>query len=233
MTRLGRLRMRQATTLTHAERPADREPDGLLVLHHGRGSDERDLLGLADVLDPERRLHVVAPRAPLTFAGSPGYHWYIVPRVGYPDPDTFHASVAALAAFHDELWQRTGISPARTVLGGFSQGSAMSYALGLTEGRPPPAGLLIFSGFVPVVEGWSVDPRTAHGLPIFITHGRSDPVMDVALARRARDRLQAAGAEVEYHESDAGHLIDPAHLPAARAWLGARLPDLSAPGARR
>ena len=76
---------------------------GLLVLHHGRGSDENDLLSLADVLDPERRLHVVTPRAPLELPGWPGFHWYVVPRVGYPDPETFHRAYDELAAFHDEL----------------------------------------------------------------------------------------------------------------------------------
>src|SRR3954471_19739964 len=106
--------------LIYRERAADGEPAGLLVLHHGRGADEQDLLGLADVLDPQRRLHVVTPRAPLQLPGWPGYHWYAVPRVGYPDPDTFAAAHAALAGFHDDLWERTGVGPERTVLGGFS-----------------------------------------------------------------------------------------------------------------
>jgi phospholipase/carboxylesterase len=61
--------------LFQLERAASGEPEGLLVLHHGRGVDERDLIGLADLLDPERRLRVVTPRAPLTLPGSPGYHW--------------------------------------------------------------------------------------------------------------------------------------------------------------
>ncbi len=122
------------------ERPAAGEPAGLLVLHHGRGADEQDLLGLADVLDPERRLHVVTPRGPLTLPGWPGYHWYVVPRVGYPDPDTFRASFAALAAFHDELWERTGLGPERTVLGGFSMGAVMSHSLGLPAERPARRG---------------------------------------------------------------------------------------------
>ena len=78
--------------LRFQERPAAGDPQGLLVLHHGRGTDERDLLGLGDVLDPQRRLHVVTPRAPLTLESSPGYHWYLVPRVGYPDPATFAAA---------------------------------------------------------------------------------------------------------------------------------------------
>ena len=143
--------------LVHRERPAEGQAAGLLVLHHGRGTDEHDLLGLADVLDPERRLHVVTPRGPLSLPGWPGHHWYVVPRVGFPDPDTFRAAYAALAAFHDELWDRTGLGPEKTVLGGFSMGSVMSYALGLGPDRPAPAGILAFSGFVPTVEGWEPD----------------------------------------------------------------------------
>lgn len=233
MRPLGKLRTTEAGALAYGERPADGQADGLLVLHHGRGSDERDLLGLADVLDPERRLHVVTPRAPWTFAGAPGYHWYAVPRVGYPDHDTFERGFATLGAFHDELWQRTGVSPERTVLGGFSQGATMSYAMGLSGARPTPGGLLVFSGFVPVVEGWAPDAESVRGLPIYVTHGRADPVMDIAFARRARDLLTEGGAAIEYHESDAGHLIDPAHIPGARAWLGARLPEVSSTAARR
>ena len=75
------------TDLVFRERPAAGDPAGLLVLHHGRGADEHDLLSLADVLDPQRRLHVATPRAPLQLPGWPGNHWYVVPRVGYPDPD--------------------------------------------------------------------------------------------------------------------------------------------------
>ena len=207
------------TSLTYRERePAD-EPAGLLVLHHGRGADEIDLLGLADVLDPERRLHVVTPRGPLTLPGGPGYHWYAVPRVGYPDPDTFRAAFDALAGFHDELWQRTGVGPERTVLGGFSMGAVMSYALGLDPERPAPAGIMAFSGFIPTVEGWSPDlERTA--VQVFIAHGRRDPVMSVEFAHTARETLENAGFQVEYVESDAAHHIDPEHVPAAVDWLG-------------
>jgi len=214
--------------LIQRERPADGDPAGLLVLHHGRGADEHDLLGLADVLDPERRLHVVTPRAPLTLPGWPGHHWYVVPRVGYPDPDTFHAAFAALAELHDELWERTGTTPERTVLGGFSMGSVMSYALGLSGERPAPAGILAFSGFVPTVDGWQPSLADRMGTRAFITHGRRDPVMDVGFARRARELLEAGGLPVEYHESDAAHHIDPAHVPPAVDWLRATLPRLSA-----
>ncbi len=210
--------------LSFRERPADGEPEGLLVLHHGRGADEADLLALGDALDPERRLHVATPRAPLTLPGWPGHHWYVVPRVGYPDHDTFHAAFRSLAEFHDDLWERTGVEPGRTVLGGFSMGSVMSYSLGLAAGRPAPAGILAFSGFVPVVEGWEPSTADRGRLRAFIAHGRNDPIMEVAFARRARELLEAGGLEVDYHESDAAHHIDPVHLPAAAAWMDATLP---------
>ena len=211
------------SALVHRERPAEGQAAGLLVLHHGRGTDEHDLLGLADVLDPERRLHVVTPRGPLSLPGWPGHHWYVVPRVGYPDPTTFHAAYAKLAALHDELWERTGIGPDRTVLGGFSMGSVMSYSLGLGPDRPAPAGILAFSGFVPVVEGWEPDLAGRTGTRVFIAHGRRDPIMQVEFARRAREQLESGGLDVDYHESDAGHHIDPAHVPPAIDWLGATL----------
>jgi len=207
--------------LVHRERPAAGEAAGLLVLHHGRGADEHDLLGFGDVLDPERRLHVVTPRAPLTLPGWPGHHWYVVPRVGYPDHDTFHAAFDQLAAFHDELWERTGIAPERTVLGGFSMGSVMSYALGLAGDRPMPAGILAFSGFIPTVDGWRPELAGREQLRAFIAHGRNDPVMDVEFARAARRLLEGGGLDVSYHESSAAHHIDPAHVPAAVEWVAA------------
>ncbi len=212
------------SALVYRERPAAGEAEGLLVLHHGRGADENDLLALADALDPQRRLHVVTPGGPLTVPGWPGKHWYVVPRVGYPDPDTFRRAYEKLAAFHDETWERTGIAPADTVFGGFSMGSVMSYSLGLPAARPAPAGILAFSGFIPTVEGWQPDLGSRPELPVFVAHGRGDPVMDVEFARRARDLLEAGGLPVSYHESDAGHQIDAAQLPAAVEWLAATLP---------
>jgi len=212
------------SALVFRERPADGDPAGLLVLHHGRGADEHDLLGLAEVLDPERRLHVVTPRAPLTIPGWPGYHWYVVPRVGFPDPDTFYAAFSALAELHDELWERTGLTSDMTVLGGFSMGSVMSYSLGLSADRPASAGILAFSGFVPTVEGWEPSLADRTTTRVFIAHGRNDPIMDVAFARRARELLESGGLDVDYHESDVAHTIDPAHVPAAEAWLRRYVP---------
>ncbi len=214
------------SALDYQERPAAGEAEGLLVLHHGRGADEFDLIGLADVLDPQRRLHIVTPGGPLRLAGSPGRHWYVVPRVGYPDPDTFAAAYEQLALFHDELWARTGIGPQRTVFGGFSMGSVMSYAMGLPRERPRVAGLLIFAGFIPTVPVWAPDlPAVSQaGTRVFIAHGRRDPVMDVRFAREAHMLLDEGDVVNEYHETDVGHQIDPTVLRPAISWLGDTLP---------
>lgn len=206
-------------TLAYRERTADGDPDGLLILHHGRGSDELDMLGLGEALDPLRRLHLVAPRAPLALPGQPGWHWYIVPRVGYPDPASFAASVEELAALHDELWQRTAIAPRRTVIGGFSQGSVMSYALALHPERQAPGALLALSGFIPTVPGWQAELADRPQLRAFIAHGRADPVISVELGRAAQAALSAGGLEVDYRESAGGHEIDRGTLEAASAWL--------------
>jgi phospholipase/carboxylesterase len=194
------------------ERAAAGEPEGALVLFHGRGADEHDLFPLLDVLDPERRLDGYTPRGPLSLPPG-GAHWYIVPRVGYPDPDTFNASYREASQWLDSLPHE------RLVLGGFSQGCVMALALGLGAGRPRPVAIAGFSGFIPVVEGWEADltrrPR------VFIAHGRNDPVMDVSFARKAREML--APLDPEYHESDAAHHIDPAHIPPAQEWLAKTL----------
>jgi phospholipase/carboxylesterase len=218
--------------LTFRERPASGEADGLLVLHHGRGADEHDLLGLGELLDPQGRLHLVTPRAPLTIPGWPGHHWYVVPRVGYPDPDTFHAAYRELATLHSELWRRTGIAPERTVLGGFSMGAVMSYALGLGADRPAPGGILAFSGFVPTVDGWQPALAARGAVRAFIAHGRRDPVIGVEFARRAREMLEDGGLVVDYHESQGAHQIDPASAADAVDWLADTLPPGGGPGSR-
>jgi phospholipase/carboxylesterase len=212
------------TSLFRQERAASGGPEGLLVLHHGRGTDEGDLLGLADLLDPRRRLRVVTPRAPLTLPGSPGYHWYVVPRVGYPDRETFEAARAALAELHDQLWEESGTGPERTVLAGFSMGAVMSFAMGLGADRPAVAGILAFSGFVPTVEGWAPSLSDRTDTRAFVSHGRRDPVIGIEFAERARELLSEGGLDVTYRESDLDHQIDPTHLREASAWLDETVP---------
>jgi phospholipase/carboxylesterase len=198
-------------SLVHRVRPAAGEPEGALVLLHGRAVDENDLFPLLDALDPERRLVGATPRGPLSLPPG-GAHWYAVRQVGYPDPRTFHEIYPRVAAWLDTLLAAHGVSHARSLLGGFSQGAVMSYALGLGAGRPAPAGLLAFSGFLPTVEGFELDLGGREGFPVAIGHGTYDPIIDVEWGRDARDRLEAAGAEVTYREAPMPHAIDPSFV---------------------
>lgn len=200
-------------TLRALERPAAGEPQGALVLFHGRGADEHDLHPVLDLLDPMRRLAGYTPRAPLALPPG-GAHWYVVPRVGYPDPATFAASYAAASEWLDAL----PFPPGRIVLGGFSQGAVMSLALGLGKGRPRPAAIAAFSGFLPVVAGW--EPDLAAPLPpVAIAHGLYDQVIPIAFARRAKEAIEGAGGEVLYRESPLPHAIDPQVVAEVAAWL--------------
>lgn len=205
--------------LTYAERLAKGEADGLLILHHGRGDDERGLLELSEALDRVHRLHVVLPRAPLSLPRLEGYHWFEVREVGYPEPNTFRVGYEALSSFHDQLWKRTGIPAERTVIGGFSMGAAMSYATGLGAGRPRPAGILAFSGPVPNVEGWAPELASRAGMPVLITHGRADQAVRIEFARRACSLLEDGGLAVTYRESAGGHEVDERAIGEAIHWL--------------
>jgi phospholipase/carboxylesterase len=212
-----------AAPLVTVERAAAGAAAGLLVLHHGRGTSEADLIGLGDALDPQRRLRVVAPRAPFQIDGWPGYHWYVVPRVGYPDPETFFAAREALATLHDRLWEETGVGPEGTVLGGFSMGAVMSHALGWSGDRSAVAGVLAFSGFMPTVPGWQPSLADRPSTRAFVAHGDRDPVIGVEFGRAARDLLERGGIDVTYTESEVGHQIDPASLARATSWIGKTL----------
>jgi phospholipase/carboxylesterase len=214
-------------SIQHITRPTAATPEGALVLFHGRGADEHDLFPLLDILDPERRLLGATARGPLSLPPG-GAHWYAVRRVGYPDPETFHATYPELSVWLDGLLAEHGIAPERTVLGGFSQGSVMSYALGLGAERPRPAAIMALSGFIPQVEGFEVDLGNAAGLPVAIGHGSHDPVIPVEFGRDARDRLTEAAADVTYRESPMAHTIDPGFLRELPGWLRGALDSVAA-----
>jgi phospholipase/carboxylesterase len=208
------------TSILHRPRNT---PAGAIVLTHGRGADPHDLEPLLELLDPDRRLLGIFPRGPLRLPPG-GQHWYVVRQVGSPDRDTFLPTFVELAAHLESVLPEHGLAWERTVLGGFSQGAVMSYALALGAGRPRPAAVLAFSGFVPSVEGFDLALADRAGLPVSISHGTLDPVIGVGFARDARERLTAAGLDVRYREDPVGHTIAPAALAQARAVLERAVP---------
>jgi phospholipase/carboxylesterase len=211
-------------SLVHLLREPAGDPDGALVLNHGRGTSEHDLFPLLEQLDPERRLLGIAPGGPLTDVPPGGRHWYLVPRVGYPDPETFYRSYTLLTSFCDELLAEREISWERTVIGGFSMGAVMAYAVALGKGRPRPAAISALSGFVPTVDGWAPDLAGREGLPVLIHHGRQDSIIDVSFGRRAAELLRGHGLDVRYLESDAGHWVPPEVVTEAATLVRAALP---------
>ena len=198
-------------------RPAAGKPEGALVLFHGRGADEHDLFPLLDALDPERRLVGATPRGPLSLPPG-GAHWYVLGGIGTPEVRSFQTSYAAATEWLDELVSELGIGFDKVVLGGFSQGGAMTYALGLGAGRPRPAGLIVLRSFVPTVEGFELDLSPPLP-PVAIGHGTLDNVIGVEWGRRARALLEDAGAEVLYRETPMFHQIDPEFIRAIADWL--------------
>jgi phospholipase/carboxylesterase len=196
------------------------EPDGALVLFHGRGADEFDLYPLIDMLDPDKRLLGVTPRGPFSFPPG-GAHWYALHEVGYPDRETFLATYRDVGEWLDGFLEERGIKDDRTVLGGFSQGGVMAYSFGLGQGRPRLAALIALSSFIPTVDGFELDLSEVP--PVAIGHGTFDPIIPVEFGRRARQRLEDAGATPLYREYPLPHAIDPGFLVEVRAWTAAAL----------
>jgi phospholipase/carboxylesterase len=203
--------------LPHLVREASSDPEGALVLFHGRGTSEHDLYPLIDALDPRRRLLGATPRGPLVLPPG-GAHWYIVRDIGSPDQETFTRSYELASGWLDALAEETGIPTERTVVGGFSQGAVMSWALGLGRGRPRPAGIVALSGFIPTVEGFELDLSQPLP-PVAIGHGTYDPIISVDWGRQAKEQLLDAGAEVLFRESPMPHSVDPSFLQELQPWV--------------
>ncbi|MGH8991518.1 MAG: thioredoxin [Acidimicrobiia bacterium] len=190
-------------------------PARLFLLIHGKGADEHDLEPLLPHLDPGGRFEFVMPRAPLPF--PPGFMWYTTDGIPKGGPELL-PSVDAL----DDLLERTcvegGFAPSQAVIGGFSQGAALSLALGLRRSeRPRPAGVLAMSGFLPETPGVDYDFENAP--PVLIQHGSADPLIPVSRGREAAQALSEAGVPVVYREYPMAHQVAVESLADAAAWL--------------
>jgi phospholipase/carboxylesterase len=208
--------------LPHTLRPAAAEPAGALILLHGGGANERDMTMFVDVLDSPKRLVAACPRGTLDTPASSGYSWYVDREPGFPQFASFEGAFTVLTQWLDLFAKESGVPIERTLLGGFDQGATMAWALALANGRPRPAGVLALSGFIPRVSDFTFDDAAMKDLPVAIYHGAQDQHVPVDFGRTARDRAQAAGADVLYKESEVGHILDLRVVPELAAWVGAR-----------
>jgi len=189
------------------ERPPAGEAVGALVFFHGYYGMEDDFEPLLDEIDPRRRYHGYLPRGHVPVPGGRA-SWFEQESIG-----------AVLDADGPLLPWLAGLpfGPEQTVLAGWSQGAALASLLGLARGRPRPAAIMALGGFYPF-DDVPLDLRPPFP-PILMAHGRADDVVPVEEVRRVVERLRAAGAAVDYHESDVDHHLDPAVKPALRAFL--------------
>ena len=188
------------------ERPAAGEPQGTLVLLHGREGRQHDLFPLLDALDPERRLRGVTPRGPLALPPG-GAHWYRLAGIPTPDPETFRSSLALLSDLLDGL-QRP------LVLGGFSQGAVISWALGLGRGPASrPAAIVALSGFMPAGRGPRARPLRPRRLPRRYRPRRLRPGHPGRVRTRGAVAAGACRRNVLHREYPLPHTIDPGYVP--------------------
>jgi phospholipase/carboxylesterase len=186
-----------------------------LILLHGRGADEEDLLGLSSFLD--KRLLCISARAPFDFSYG-GYTWYDIGQVGVPLPGMFDESYAKLVTFVDDVLRQYPVDPKQLYLFGFSMGAVMSYALSLTK---PELfrGVSANSGYVPEGTQLRFRWRDLAGKSFLIAHGEHDQVIPVQMARRAKELFAASNATVEYREYPMDHQISDESVADAAAWL--------------
>ena len=197
---------------------ASRHPT--LIMLHGRGADEEDLLGLSSYLDG--RLLIISARAPFPFPYGGGFTWYDMQEIGAPDEQMFNESYAKLSNFVTDIMKNYPIDASQLFLLGFSMGTVMSYALSLTMPERF-AGVIANSGYVP--EGTHLAFRWKELLraDFFIAHGIQDPVIPVSFGRKAKELLESAGAQLTYREYPMGHQINETSLNDMASWLTQRL----------
>jgi phospholipase/carboxylesterase len=194
------------------------ERDGdapLVVLLHGYGAPGDDLVPLARDLRRELdgRVRFAMLEAPLERPPS-GRAWWPIGDFardrpadrGDEVPGGLSEARRDVLAWLDERRAGGELSPARTVIGGFSQGAMLAVDAAL-EWEARPAGLIVMSGG-PVDEArWIRRLRERAPEIVFVSHGRRDPLLAFGAAERVRDRFERAGSDVTFVPFDGGHTI--------------------------
>jgi len=203
------------------------KPVACIVVLHGLGADGNDFVPIAQELDlaPAGPVRFVFPHAPVRPVTINGGHrmraWYdvLVPDlVRREDEAGLRASLLDVQALLDREAAR-GIAPERTVLMGFSQGCAMTLLAGVRAPRRL-AGLAGLSGYLPLAASTAAERSAANrDVPIFLAHGRLDPVVTLDRGNAGRDALLALGYAVEWHEYAMQHSVCAQEIADLNRWL--------------
>ena len=202
-------------------------PTASIIILHGLGADGNDFVPVAHELDltqvgPVRFVFPHGPTRPVTINGGHVMRaWYDILGTDIArreDEAGLRASQALVEALIAQERAR-GIPASRIVLGGFSQGCAMTLMAGLRHSERL-AGLLGMSGYLPLADTTAAERSAANaGVPIFLAHGRSDPVIALARATASRDALQALGYAVEWHDYPMPHSVCAQEIADINRWL--------------
>jgi phospholipase/carboxylesterase len=207
-----------SSSLFHRILPPERAgagPHPGLLLLHGRGADEEDLLGLATALD--ERLFVISARAPFSYEFG-GHTWYDIGPGGTTEPKMFRESCDRLSQFIDDIRTQYPLDPEQFFLLGFSMGCVMSLAMALS--RPGIArGVSANSGYVPESTHLTLHWQNLDGTAFHITHGTMDPVIPVGIARHTRALFERSNAPFVYREYPAGHQLTDACVEDIAVWM--------------
>src|SRR6266498_3412210 len=182
---------------TSYNKESDSKYPTILALH-GRGSNERDLIGLAPYLP--NALLWISPRGTFTL-GPDSYEWFQITQIGKPDPIRLGNALNTIDHFIDEIVESYAVDENKLYLLGFSQGSIVSLSYALTKPQRV-AGVIVQSGYLPQEAGLKIDEAGLKNKPFIVTHGIQDPLLPIDWARRSRDTLQTVGTNLEYHEFD-------------------------------
>jgi phospholipase/carboxylesterase len=204
--------------LHHALRPGAAPDSPLVILMHGLGSDEQDLLGLGAELSDSAT--ICALRAPHHYEMG-GYSWFPVEwdasgiRV---DQDAAKNSLETLLKTLEHLPHRLDIKPSKVIIGGFSQGAMMALGV-IMRTAAQYSGALILSG-ASIPDFMPETPESGLStLPVFVEHGIQDPVLPIEMGRGVKKALEALNVPLEYHEYPMQHEVSYASLRDARKWL--------------
>jgi phospholipase/carboxylesterase len=217
--------MNQQLSLHHLTRfPASPSPEAdsvypTILALHGRGSHERDLIGLAPYL-PQEFLWI-SPRGTFTL-GPDSFEWFQITQIGKPDPTRLANALHTLDTFIDEIIANYPVDKSKLYLLGFSQGSIVSMSYALTKPQRV-AGIISQSGYIPHESGLQINEAGIKNKPFILTHGIQDPMLPVDWARRSHDTLRKLETDVEYHEFNMGHNVSEESLTVINAWLEKQL----------
>ena len=221
-----------STLLQTIEKETGANPTVAVIWMHGLGADANDFVPMLHELDLAGlpAIRFVFPNAdtmPVTI--NNGYvmrSWYdiVATDLGRQEDEAgLRASQLKVEALIAREKAR-GIAAERIILAGFSQGCAMTLQTGL---RHPEklAGLMCLSGYLPLAAMIEAERHAAnHASPIFMAHGRQDPVVVIARAEQSRDALKALGHYIEWHEYQMQHSVCQEEIDDIGQWLARVLP---------